>query len=476
MKNLTVDLAQRKNINNIWNFGINTCHAPLWLRNDLQLHLKCLKQNCGFNYVRFHSTLNDDMDTVLADGSFNFDKAAAVFKNIIALGMTPFVEISSMPSALASNDEYVCEYKFRSAPPADWNKWHELIRSFISTLSDTFGKDELKKWYFEVWNEPDIPFWSGSKEEYFKLYDITRHAVKSVCREFRVGGPATSKTAWIGDFCKHVSAPSEFDDDKGIRCDFVSSHAYPSDLAFLDGADGNVELLEADLLFDLCSKARRTIDEKLSRDIPFIFGEWNSSAGPYAFNHDDCNNAPFICKTMAELSDIVQGSMYWNATDIYEESKFHYTPFHGGYGLLNVNDIPKSSFHAFRMLNELAGDRVSCSFDGEKSSEHGAIAAVERKQLRIIVWNYRQPDSQGVPLEFKFSGIPSGTAITGEFILPENGSAYECWRRLGSPDYLNRRFLDALENAAIPLKKTINSDQTVELAPGTAALFTCQLP
>ena len=169
MKNLLIDLTQKEILNKIWNFGVNTCHAPLWLRNDLQQHMKTLRRECGFQYVRFHSVLNDDMQTVMPDGSFNFASALEVYRNIIALGMTPFVEISSMPSALASNDEYVCEYKFRSAPPADWMRWKKLITSFINAVTDEFGKEEVKKWYFEVWNEPDIPFWSGSKEEYFKL-------------------------------------------------------------------------------------------------------------------------------------------------------------------------------------------------------------------------------------------------------------------------------------------------------------------
>ena len=475
MKTLQIDASQRSKLNNIWNFGVNTCHAPLWLRSDLRSHLKCLKENCGFKYVRFHSVLNDDMDTVMPDGSFNFDKAIAVYRNILDLGMTPFIEVSSMPSALASNDEYVCEYKFRSAPPADWNRWKELMLSFVNALTAEFGKEEVKKWYFEVWNEPDIPFWSGSKEDYFKLYDITRNAVKSVCRDYRVGGPATSKTAWIDDFCTHVSKPTEFDNEDGIRCDFVSSHAYPSDLAFLDGADGDVVLLEADLLLDLCTKARNTIDSKLGKDVPFIFGEWNSSAGPYAFNHDDCNNAPFICKTMAELSSVAQASMYWNATDIYEESKFHYTPFHGGYGLLNVNDIPKASYHAFRLLNQLSGERVACAFDADKCSGHGAISAIEGDILRMLVWNYRQPESDGKVLTFKFNGIAQNTVIKGEFIQPHNGSAYETWRQLDSPDYLNRKSFDALEAAAIPMTKTLSADDEITLAPGTLAMFTCNI-
>lgn len=112
-----------------------------------------------------------------------------------------------MPGALARTEESVCHYRFRSAPPRDWRRWEELVEQFLYVLIERFGREELCRWYFEVWNEPDLPFWTGTQEEYFKLYDLSRAAIKRQDSRFRVGGPATSKTAWIADFCRHVSAP-----------------------------------------------------------------------------------------------------------------------------------------------------------------------------------------------------------------------------------------------------------------------------
>jgi hypothetical protein len=95
--------------------------------------------------------------------------------------------------------------------------------------------------------------------------------------------------------------------------------------------------------------------------------------------------------------------------------------------------------------------------------------------LRIIVWNYRQPGSEGKPLAFTFKGLPAGTVLDGEFILPGKGSAFETWCELGSPDYINRKFLDVLEEASIPAKAVIPATQTIELAPGTMAMFSCKI-
>lgn len=470
MKLLKLDMdRQTPVVNRMWEFGVNTCHAPLWLRRDLPLQLREEHETLGFRYVRFHGVLNDDMGVVHADGSFHFERVIEVYEKTLNAGFRPFIELSSMPTALASSDSSVCFYRFISAPPRDWRKWYDLIHAFTQALTEHFGREAVREWYFEVWNEPDIPFWEGSMAEYFKLYDLARRAVKSVCPEYRVGGPATSKTKWIPEFITHVTTPSADDPEPGIRCDFISTHAYPSDLAFLDAAEGSVELQEASILRTLCAAARKEIDQRLGAGVPLIFGEWNSSAGPFAFNHDECNNAAFICKTMTEVRASCQGSMYWNATDIYEENDFHYTPFHGGYGLMNVNSFPKSSFHAFRFLRETGEMEIAASFD-ESCEEHGMLASRSGDELRLLVWNYRQPGTDGVPLDFRIADLPAVSG-TMERIEPGHGSAYETWLELGKPDFLNRQQFDQLAQAAQTTVQSLKSDQIVTIPCGCAALL-----
>ncbi len=469
MKQLILNRKNRTGCPHYWEFGVNTCHAALWLRDDLPAQMKRMHEELGFRYVRFHGILNDDMDVMRADGTFHFDRVIQVYEKILKAGMKPFVELSSMPSALASNDRKLCHYEFRSSPPNSWKTFRELIAAFTRALSSHFGEEEVKNWYFEVWNEPDIPFWSGSMEEYFKLYDLARSAVKSVCPAFRVGGPATSKTKWIPEFIEHVSVPSPEDPSEGIRCDFISTHAYPSDLPFLDSADGEVQLQEAGVLRTLYSAARTAIDNAWGHDFPLLIGEWNSSAGPYAFNHDECNNAPFICKTMAELRTFCSGSLFWDASDIYEEGGFHYTPFHGGYGLMTVNDFPKAGFHAFRFLHEIGSVLLEAAFD-EPCEEHGVLASEEGNELRLLVWNYRRPGTSGVPLEFPLPAC-CGAGGTIERIQPGKGSAYEAWIALGKPDYLNRESFDALDRCSRIVPEALDGMESVHLAPGCVALL-----
>ncbi|WPJ96088.1 hypothetical protein SH580_00040 [Coraliomargarita algicola] len=208
-------------MNDFWSFGGNTCHATLWFRKDLQHQLKLTNTHLGFKYVRCHGILNDDMEVVLADGSFSFKRIIGSIQAILDLGMKPFIELSSMPASLASNEKGLTAYGFRSAPPNDWDRWQSMIHEMTLALKDAFGLEAMREWYFEVWNEPDIGFWSGTQQEYFKLYDLSAQAVKSVDAELKFGGPATARTNWIDEFLEHISKDSPDYTLAARRCDFI---------------------------------------------------------------------------------------------------------------------------------------------------------------------------------------------------------------------------------------------------------------
>ena len=473
---ITLDLQATGPLNPIWSFGGNTCHAPLWLRDDLNRQLARVRDTLGFRYIRAHGPLGDGMATVRHDGTFDFTKLIAGLDRLLAHGFKPFLELSHMPEALAREDTHICHYRFGSAPPRDWRQWHALIEALMRALVDRYGLEELRLWYFEVWNEPDIAFWSGTQAEYFKLYDLAARAIKQADRQLRVGGPATARTNWIDEFLEHITRPSA---DFGLdmpRCDFVSTHAYPSDLEFLDEAQGEVILQSSDVMRELFAEARRKVDAALGEGFPVICGEWNSSAGPLAANHDACNNAAFVAKTMIELSDLCQGSLVWNISDIYEECRFHYEPFHGGYGLMTVNDLPKAAFHAFALLREHdGGERVTLTLE-DVPPGLGALASRQGDVLRLLVHYHQEPDApQGQPVDLHLAGLPAGEAELVQ-VLPGQGSAYERWLELGRPAYLNRTIFDALERASEPATRRFAVGAgPLHIEPGTIAQLTLSL-
>jgi xylan 1,4-beta-xylosidase len=69
-----------------------------------------------------------------------------------------------------------------------------------------YGIHEVAEWFFEVWNEPSLKaVWTGTKEDFFKLYRVTADAIKRVDSSLKVGGPATARDEWIDEcleFCE----------------------------------------------------------------------------------------------------------------------------------------------------------------------------------------------------------------------------------------------------------------------------------
>ena len=107
--------------------------------------------------------------------------------------------------------------------------WRDLVDAFIRHIEGRYGKDEVRSWYFEVWNEPNLSgFWEGGDQKaYFELYDLTAKTIKNIDPRLRVGGPSTAGAAWVPEFLAHVN-------QSGAAVDFVTTHTYGVQGGFLD--------------------------------------------------------------------------------------------------------------------------------------------------------------------------------------------------------------------------------------------------
>src|SRR5476651_1258637 len=197
---LNVGLAQRtinidannvkQKLNNSFNFCVGAGRANEGLRADWQRQLQEVKKELGFRYIRFHGLLSDDMGVYREDKAgnaiYNWQYIDELYDFLLSIHVRPFVEFGFMPKALASGERTVFWWKANVSPPKDYDKWGALITALVQHWTERYGEAELKQWYFEVWNEPNLQyFWAGTQADYFHLYQATVGAVKSVSKNYR---------------------------------------------------------------------------------------------------------------------------------------------------------------------------------------------------------------------------------------------------------------------------------------------------
>jgi xylan 1,4-beta-xylosidase len=342
-----------------WCFCVGTGRLGLALQKEYLDHLSMVQKEIGFRYIRGHGLLHDDIGIYredVVDGEirpfYNFTYVDRIFDSFLERGIRPFVELGFMPSKLASSDNSVFYWKGLTSPPKDYDKWAALIKAVVTHFISRYGLEEVLKWPFEVWNEPNLPgFWENAdKAEYFKLYKVTAQAVKSVNPNLKVGGPAICGGAdhWITDFL-------QFCHEENLPLDFLSRHAYTSRQPEVTPHFFYQELHENTYMLDEFKQVREMIKQSPFPNLPFHITEYNTSWHPLNPVHDTVLNAAYLCRILSEGADYVDSFSYWTFSDVFEEWDVPRSQFHGGFGLIALNGIPKPTFYAFKFFKSMAG-------------------------------------------------------------------------------------------------------------------------
>jgi xylan 1,4-beta-xylosidase len=365
-------------------FSVGSDRALIFLYDEHQRSLKTLQDSIHFKYLRCHGIFNEEMGIVSrsSDGSlkFNWSRVDLFIDRLKEVGIRPFVECGFMPEALASGKQTIFWWKGNVTPPARQEEWAQLIREFAKHEIATRGLDEVRKWYFEVWNEPNLDgFWTGKQDGYFQLYKTTAKAFKSVDPKLRVGGPSTAGMGWIPeflDFCKREQVP----------LDFISSHSYSATEGFLDekGRGGTTLVTSPGSLVSEFTTARKNIERSAFPKIPLFITEWGPSYSPRDPIHDSYVCAPFILEKIRRCGGIVDGMSYWAFSDLFEEPGPPNGAFQGGFGLMNPDGLRKPAFFAYQFLASLYPNEIPVQ-------NPRVIATKNGLNLRVLLWDYSPP-------------------------------------------------------------------------------------
>ena len=281
---INVDASQKAGtLDHSWEAMTGSGNASLYIRpvwgEKTLAQLKDVHDNLGIQSVRFHGIFLDKVGIYQGPGKYDFSNSDKIYDSLLAAGVKPFVELGFMPKALASGKAvgFPLGYRPFISPPKDYDEWGKMVEAFTRHLVARYGLAEVKTWYFEVWNEPNLlPFWSGKMDDYFKLYDVTAKAVKAASPELKVGGPASSQSSWILEFleyCKSADAP----------VDFISTHGYYNDTSNLmpqveKAIPEAAKNLTGGKFHDAVNLVDQLAAKVYPKPLPLFFTEWGSNS------------------------------------------------------------------------------------------------------------------------------------------------------------------------------------------------------
>ena len=391
-----------------------------------------------------------------------------IFDTYLETGAKPFVEIGFMPQALSVQPEpYRHDFPKGEIftgwayPPNDYKKWAELVHQWVLHCVEKYGKAQVETWNWELWNEPDIPYWKGTPEEYNKLYDYTVDAVRRALPKAKVGGPATTGPArkaaaeYLRQFLEHCANGKNFVTGKtGTPLDFITFHAKGQPKV----VDGHVQM---GLLNNL-----RDVDQGLA--IVASFPKFASL--PIVLSESDPEGCAACSVTTHPQNAYRNGTMYpsytaaavRNILDLNQKHKtnlqgiltwafeFEDQPYFAGFRDLATHGVDKPVLNLFRVLGMMGNQRVAAlssgALDVAKILDNGvrdkadvdAIATRTPHRVTVLLWNYHDDDvsAPDAPIKLDISGLPEESQkimMRHYRIDHDHSNAYTVWKELGSP-------------------------------------------
>jgi xylan 1,4-beta-xylosidase len=462
--------------------------AELGALEGPQIFIRChhlLTSGDGAYALKWSSTSaykEDANGNPVYDWSIN-DK---IFDTYLARGLKPYVEIGFMPEALTTHpqnyphnppiNKMAPANAGQSYPPKDYAKWGELSYQWTKHCVEKYGAAEVKRWYWEVWNEPNISYWHGSHADYFKLYDYAVDGVRRALPDAKVGGPETAGGTggkFLREFLEHCARGTNFVTGKiGSPLDFISFHAKGSPVFTND----HVRMGMANQFKNMNDAFAVIASFPEYKKTPIVIGE-SDPEGCAACNEprDGYRNGTVYSSYTAasfprefELAEKhgvnLEGALTW-------AFEFEDQPPFAGFRALASDGIDLPVLNVFRMFAKMSGQRVAVEggtgYDAEKILAHGvrenpdvsALASLDKNKLAILVWHYHDDDLPGASAKISLAldGLPKMKNVRAqEFLIDaDHSNAFALWKKMGSPLPLSAAQHAQLEQAGQLAKLTL---------------------
>jgi xylan 1,4-beta-xylosidase len=458
VRHIDVDVrGETSPLDRFYNFSVGSDYPGTLIRDDSLAQLRTVEAELGFRYIRFHAIFHDVLGTYHeVDGKqvYDWTRIDDLYDRLLAMGVRPFVELGFTPEAMKTSDQHIFYWKGNTSHPV-LSKWNALMDAFVRHLEQRYGQREIRRWYFEVWNEPNLAdFWEGGDQKaYFELFDATARSIKRVDSQLKVGGPATAGAAWVPELIGHAT-------QAGVPLDFITTHTYGVDGGFLDeqGQSDTKLSPSPDAIVGDVRRVRQQIKHSSMPGLPLYFTEWSTSYTPRDPVHDSYVSAAYILSKLKASEGLAQGMSYWTYSDLFEEPGPPTAPFQGGFGLMNPQGIRKPAYFAYKYLNQLGASEL-------KTADTQSHVTWNDNVLKALVWDFVQPRQDKSNRSFYTKVLPSQldglVMLDLEHIPPgkyqaaiyrtgyDANDAYTAYLRMGAPKSLTPDQLRQLQAATM---------------------------
>ncbi len=453
-------LAQATEFRHTWEGLANVDQFRWFVRGDMQEQLALAHRELKIKHVRAVGMLDDEMRVLTADpekwrekehgytvDNPNWQNVTYVIERLLDMGICPMITTCFTPGVLADGVSTVFETKGRVNLPKDWDAWRTLIKNLVTHLIEHFGLETVREFYFEVWNEPNLfNFFNGTQADYFNLYKETAQTIKGVDAQLKIGGPSTARSEWIPEFL-------EFCRENDLEPEFIVGHIYNNDcdskeppLSPFGGPQEDQTSKSPNFASGVIRGMYELLESKNYKG-EIHWNEWGRSWHPCTPVRESSNEAAFIVKTLAEVSQLATYFAYWCISDIYNQTGFGSRAFHGHYGLLSLQGLRKPGYQAHQLMSRLGTEQVSVASEGTDRLAN-AIATKSDAGYEIMTYSYdvaEKFEEKTVAVEIQ---VPKGSRVRGLYKLTQTeNNIIHTWKQMGSPQYLKKDVLATLKDA-----------------------------
>jgi xylan 1,4-beta-xylosidase len=429
-----------------------------------------------------------------------------IFDTYRERGMRPYVQIGFMPEALSTKP---VPYRHQWAPdkrnsistgwaypPKDYGKWAELVHQWVRHCVERYGHAEVVSWYWEVWNEPDIFYWRGTPEEYFRLYDYAVDAVRRALPAAKIGGPEVTgprgerAARFLRNFLEHcLRGKNQATGKQGAPLDFISFHAKGAPRV----VNGHVQTGIGAQLQDIDRGFEVVASFPELRQKPIIIGESDpdgcaacpATLFPQYGYRNGTLYASYTAAAFARHYDLArkhgvnfEGAVTW-------AFEFEDQPYFAGFRVLASNGIDLPVLNVFRMFGLMGGKRLLvestadagvtalCRNGVRGDPDVSGLASLRVGRLSVLLWHHHDDDVPGstASVELSLRGLP-GTDVPLLLhhyrIDQEHSNAFAAWKQMDSPQKPTPEQYALLEKSA--QLALLTSPEWLRAKNGTVAL------